>query len=40
MGPAWQQTFDRLQARLDALEQGVPLQQVAQEHSREQGMGY
>jgi hypothetical protein len=40
MGPAWQQTLDRLQARLDALEQGVPLQQVAQEHSREQGMGY
>jgi hypothetical protein len=40
MGASWQQTLEHLQARLEALARDVPDQHVAQEHNREEGMGY
>jgi hypothetical protein len=39
-GPAWQQTIQQLQARLDALEQDVPAQEQAHDQDHDAGMGY
>ena len=40
MGASWQQTLERLQARLDAVERDFPAQQRAQGHNRDEGIGY
>ena len=40
MGTTWQQTFAQLQARLDAMEQGTPAYEQAQDHHRDEGMSY
>jgi hypothetical protein len=40
MGASWQQTLAQLQARLDAMEQGAPAVERAQDHHQDEGMGY